>query len=129
MRISDCGLPNVDFGLAPLRIADFRLWIEEWGFPIAECGLRNADWENGMLNRLENKLAGTSQQARAGDSEPENPQSAIGNPQFAIRVRDLSKRYGPIQAVRGISFDVGEKEIFGLIGPDGAGKTTAYQIL
>jgi ABC-2 type transport system ATP-binding protein len=47
----------------------------------------------------------------------------------AIRVRDLRKRYGPLDAVRGISFAVDEGEIFGLIGPDGAGKTTTFQIL
>src|SRR5215470_12615450 len=47
----------------------------------------------------------------------------------AIRVRGLWKRYGSIQAVRGISLEVDEGEIFGLIGPDGAGKTTTFQIL
>src|SRR6516225_2605514 len=47
----------------------------------------------------------------------------------AIRVRDLWKRYGPLDALRGISFEVDEGEIFGLIGPDGAGKTSTFQIL
>src|SRR5262249_30583747 len=47
----------------------------------------------------------------------------------ALRVRDLWKRYGPIEAVRGVSFEVAEGEIFGLIGPDGAGKTSTFQIL
>src|SRR6266567_3646724 len=47
----------------------------------------------------------------------------------AIVVRDLSKRYGPTEAVRGIGFTVREGEIFGLIGPDGAGKTSTFQIL
>jgi ABC-2 type transport system ATP-binding protein len=47
----------------------------------------------------------------------------------AIRVRDLSKRYGSLEAVRDISFEVSEGEIFGLIGPDGAGKTSTFQIL
>jgi ABC-2 type transport system ATP-binding protein len=47
----------------------------------------------------------------------------------AIRVRDLHKRYGTLEAVAGISFDVDEGEIFGLIGPDGAGKTSTLQIL
>jgi drug efflux transport system ATP-binding protein len=47
----------------------------------------------------------------------------------AIRVHELSKRYDGLEAVRGISFDVDEGEIFGLIGPDGAGKTTTFQIL
>ena len=46
-----------------------------------------------------------------------------------IRVADLTKRYGDLEAVRGISFDIREGEIFGLIGPDGAGKTSTFQIL
>ena len=47
----------------------------------------------------------------------------------AIWVRDLRKRYGSVEAVRGITFDIGEGEIYGLIGPDGAGKTSTFQIL
>ena len=47
----------------------------------------------------------------------------------AILVKDLHKDYGPTQAVRGISFTVAKGEIFGMIGPDGAGKTTTFQIL
>jgi len=47
----------------------------------------------------------------------------------AIRVANLSKRYGPRDAVRQISFEVGRGQIFGLIGPDGAGKTSTFQIL
>jgi ABC-2 type transport system ATP-binding protein len=47
----------------------------------------------------------------------------------AIRIKNLWKRYVSIDAVRGISMEVRESEIFGLIGPDGAGKTTTFQIL
>src|ERR1700693_1849578 len=47
----------------------------------------------------------------------------------AIRISGLWKRYGTLEAVRGISLEVGEGEIFGLIGPDGAGKTSTFQIL
>ena len=50
-------------------------------------------------------------------------------PGLAIRVRGLEKRYGALEAVRGIDLDVGLGEIFGLIGPDGAGKTTTFQVL
>lgn len=46
-----------------------------------------------------------------------------------IQVNNISKSYGPVQAVRDISFEVGKGEIFGLIGPDGAGKTTLFRIL
>lgn len=47
----------------------------------------------------------------------------------AIRVDNLRKHYGAIEAVRGISLEIMAGEIFGLIGPDGAGKTTTFQIL
>jgi ABC-2 type transport system ATP-binding protein len=47
----------------------------------------------------------------------------------AIRVTDLKKNYGSIEAVRGINLSVHHGEIFGLIGPDGAGKSTVFQIL
>ncbi len=47
----------------------------------------------------------------------------------AIQVKDLWKKYGDTEAVRGISFDVNKGEIFGLIGPDGAGKTSTFQVL
>ena len=47
----------------------------------------------------------------------------------AIEVSDLHKSYGPVEAVRGVSFEVGTGEVFGLLGPNGAGKTTTVEIL
>lgn len=61
-----------------------------------------------------------------GNSTAANSQ---GSAPLAIHVRDLRKNFGAIQAVRGINFAVERSEIFGLIGPDGAGKTTTFQIL
>jgi ABC-type multidrug transport system ATPase subunit len=46
-----------------------------------------------------------------------------------ITVQHIKKSYGSIDAVKGISFEVEEGELFGLIGPDGAGKTTIFRIL
>lgn len=46
-----------------------------------------------------------------------------------ITVQNITKSYGSVEAVKGISFEVNEGEIFGLIGPDGAGKTTIFHIL
>jgi ABC-2 type transport system ATP-binding protein len=47
----------------------------------------------------------------------------------AIEVSELRKSYGPIEAVRGLSFNVERGEVFGLLGPNGAGKTTTVEIL
>jgi ABC-2 type transport system ATP-binding protein len=51
------------------------------------------------------------------------------NSNIAIEVRDLRKSYGAIDAVQGIDLEIRQGEIFGLIGPDGAGKTSVFQVL
>ena len=48
---------------------------------------------------------------------------------FAIEVKNLHKRYGDFEAVRGIDFEVLPGQVFGLLGPNGAGKTTTVEIL
>lgn len=47
----------------------------------------------------------------------------------AIEVHNLSKSYGKVQALDNVSFSVERGELFGLIGPDGAGKTTLFRLL
>ena len=47
----------------------------------------------------------------------------------AIDIQSLSKRFGRVQALDAVSFSVGKGELFGLIGPDGAGKTTLFRLL
>src|SRR5690242_1395341 len=51
----------------------------------------------------------------------------------AVTVHSLVKRYKngkeTIEAVQGVSFDVGNGELFGIIGPDGAGKTSIFRML
>jgi ABC-type multidrug transport system ATPase subunit len=46
-----------------------------------------------------------------------------------VEVRDLAKRYGETAALGGVSFSVEPGELFGVIGPDGAGKSTLFRIL
>lgn len=58
------------------------------------------------------------------DFRMQNPSSNL-----VIEVAELYKRYGKLTAVRGVNFAVRRGEIFGLIGPDGAGKTTTFHIL
>ncbi|MBY0492962.1 MAG: ABC transporter ATP-binding protein [Cyanobacteria bacterium] len=47
----------------------------------------------------------------------------------AIQFDNVVKRYGKVDALRGVTFSVGKGEMFGLIGPDGAGKTTAIRAI
>ena len=47
----------------------------------------------------------------------------------AVRVEELYKRYGAIEAVAGLSFQINSGEVFGLLGPNGAGKTTTISVL
>ena len=53
----------------------------------------------------------------------------MGNNNLAISVRDLTKKFGNFTAVDCISFDVSKGEIFGFLGANGAGKTTAMRML
>ena len=46
-----------------------------------------------------------------------------------IKINELRKSFGDIKAVDGISFEIGKGEMFGLVGPDGAGKTTTIRML
>jgi ABC-type multidrug transport system ATPase subunit len=48
---------------------------------------------------------------------------------MSITVQNISKSYNKIKAIEAISFEVQQGELFGLIGPDGAGKTTIFRIL
>src|SRR5512133_1857401 len=52
-----------------------------------------------------------------------------GKPEYAIEVEKLTKRYGDLLAVNGISFTVKKGEVFALLGPNGAGKTTTVEII
>jgi lipooligosaccharide transport system ATP-binding protein len=48
---------------------------------------------------------------------------------IAVSARNLFKRYGGVEAVRGIDFDVRSDECFGFLGPNGAGKTTTMKMI
>ena len=46
-----------------------------------------------------------------------------------VKIESVSKNYGQVEALQDISLDIRPGELFGLIGPDGAGKTTLFRIL
>src|SRR3989440_12768443 len=72
----------------------------------------------------------TNQNTIASPPTSSAPSLSVSRPSApAIRIRGLRRSYGAIEAVRGIDLDIQQGEIFGLIGPDGAGKTSTFQIL
>lgn len=48
---------------------------------------------------------------------------------LVLEVKDLKKRYGDFEAVRGVSFSVERREVFGILGPNGAGKTSTLEMI
>jgi ABC-2 type transport system ATP-binding protein len=63
------------------------------------------------------------------DAKPRNEKAGGERPGPVISVARLTKRYGDLEAVRGIDFEVARGETFGFLGPNGAGKTTTIKIL
>jgi ABC-type multidrug transport system ATPase subunit len=54
---------------------------------------------------------------------------AVGQTDTAVALQKLTRRFGAVEAVRELSFDVARGELFGIVGPDGAGKTTTLRML
>ncbi len=71
------------------------------------------------------KTRGTQNSRAQGTPAP----GGVGAGEVAIRVRGLRKRYGDVEAVRGIDLTVHKGEIFAFLGPNGAGKTTTVETL
>jgi ABC-2 type transport system ATP-binding protein len=57
------------------------------------------------------------------------PEAMSATATRAISVENLVKRYGDFEAVKGVSFEVGQGEVFGFLGPNGAGKSTTIGML
>ncbi|NIU76273.1 MAG: ATP-binding cassette domain-containing protein, partial [Gammaproteobacteria bacterium] len=73
-------------------------------------------------------MAGIGAMVTTGSASPEGPPES-GSADPTIRIRDLSRRYGELTAVQDLSLEISRGEIFGIVGPDGAGKTTLIQML
>jgi ABC-2 type transport system ATP-binding protein len=74
------------------------------------------------------QLVGSSSQALNPEARlPEH--GGTGEDPVAVEVSGLSKRYGAVEAVKGVSFSVGRGEVFAFLGPNGAGKTTTIKML
>lgn len=73
-----------------------------------------------MESSLKSAFEGLGKEEEARGKDMSNPM---------IEVQGLSKNYGTISALKDVSFTVAEKEIVGLVGPDGAGKTTVLRLI
>jgi ABC-2 type transport system ATP-binding protein len=62
-------------------------------------------------------------------SAPAERASPMAHGDVAVTVRDVVRRFDAVTALDDVSFDVAPAELFGFIGPDGAGKTTLFRIL
>jgi ABC-type branched-subunit amino acid transport system ATPase component/MFS family permease len=77
--------------------------------------------------RVGTPAAGAAAEAAAAGTTASG--SALGDGPPVLEVRDVTRRFGGVRALDGVSFDVGPGEILGFIGPNGAGKTTLFDVI
>ena len=77
--------------------------------------------------RLPARAAGLAPRHHSPARRP-RPRATPLDPDAAISIRGLAKRYGDFVAVDGLDLDIRRGEIFALLGPNGAGKTTTVEI-
>ena len=80
-----------------------------------------------MRHRPRRAATPAGRPAPTGRDAPPNTQQTMSR--HSVVVDHIAKSYGRLKAVGNLSLDVGRGELFGIIGPDGAGKTTLFRIL
>ncbi|HKB59048.1 MAG TPA: ATP-binding cassette domain-containing protein [Gallionellaceae bacterium] len=113
-----------------------RLVMAEGVAPVADALLPGAEglalspvpprFEDYFISLLKARAVLPAKTAAAG-ALPQPRGAGAGQP--VIEVRDLQRRFGEFRAVNHISFSVGRGEIFGLLGANGAGKSTTFRML
>jgi ABC-2 type transport system ATP-binding protein len=120
--VKDAPGPSFPFVVYLVR----RIRVSLGPYQCPDCGLPLAKASRSAPARVgaDNVPAAAGFAARAPELTAEMADDA-----FAVRVRGLMKRYGPLEAVGGIDLDIRRGEVFALLGPNGAGKTTTCEIL
>jgi ABC-2 type transport system ATP-binding protein len=105
----------------------------------AEAELRQRAEANGLhikaIHRsqptLENAVVGVLRKMRGVQTIPHFPKASPGREQddIVIGAKDLNKRFGSFQAVKNFQLEIRNGDIYGLLGANGAGKTTAIKII
>jgi ABC-2 type transport system ATP-binding protein len=105
----------------------------------AEADLRQRAQANGLqvteVRRsqptLENAFVGKLREMRGASEVPHfpNPSPPLSRKDVVIGAKDLNKRFGSFQAVKNFQLEIRNGEIYGLLGANGAGKTTAIKII
>ena len=88
-------------------------------------------FEDSFVARLrESGLSGEAQQARVAPLTPtEEASGGKGRTDAVISVQHVTRRFGVFTAVDDVSFEVAQGEVFGLLGANGAGKSTTFRML
>lgn len=109
--------------LALLQVAPEGLWpnIARW-FKLSDVPAFRRGASGGDQDVSEVRQIGSA------DGKGNDRASKIGNGK-TLRVRELTKSFGGLTAVRGMDFDLSSGEVVGLIGPNGAGKSTIFNLV
>ena len=110
------------------RRAEINRLLKEQSIPVTDLRLISAGLEDVFVTQLaglEDGLTSWSAAENSVDSVAEESSPS----EDAIQVTDLSKKFGDFTAVDRVSFNVRRGEIFGLLGPNGSGKTTIIRMI
>ncbi len=86
-------------------------------------------FENAFVDRLQQTLARKGRGKTPVDTALDTRQYPISTQEVVITTHGLKRRFGSFYAVQGIDFEVRRGEIFGLLGANGAGKSTTFRML
>jgi branched-chain amino acid transport system permease protein len=118
--------PWTVLGVAATVIA-LLAFYRAWGDPVSWLAVSLGAAALVALSPLRKKPS--ARDSRIQVSEDESPAVKLTDQGTVVQVTDVSKRFGGIEALRGVSLALSEGELVGLVGPNGSGKTTLVNLL